>query len=68
MNYYRAQMNDENLNFIANLAQLFSLALLLQDATNNDLMRELQHQNKEYLETIIKNQEEILTILKNIKK
>ena len=61
-------MTDNNLSIAADIAQFISLALLLQDATNNDLMRELQRQNTEYFERIIKNQEEILTILKNIKK
>ena len=57
-------MNDDLLNDIANVSQLISLQLLLQDASNNDLMAELQRQNKEYLETIIKNQEEIKQLLK----
>lgn len=59
-------MNDDLLNDIANISQLISLQLLLQDASNNDLMAELQRQNKEYLETIIKNQEEIKQLLKGV--
>lgn len=59
-------MNNDLLNDVANVSQLISLQLLLQDASNNDLMAELQRQNKEYLETIIKNQEEIKQLLKGV--
>ena len=45
-------MND-NLATAADFAQFYSLYLLLKDASNSDLMRELQHQNKDYLEEII---------------
>ena len=44
--------------------QLYSVILLLQDFNNTDLMQELQKQDNEYFEKIIKNQEEILSILK----
>lgn len=59
-------MNDE-LNNMANIAQFISLWLLLQDATNNDLMKELQNQNTNYFERIIENQEKILKLLEGIK-
>jgi hypothetical protein len=36
----------ENLNILANLLQLYNTLLLQQDASNNDLMRELQKQNE----------------------
>ena len=55
-------MNE--LEYAANIAQFISLQLLLQDASNNDLMNELQRQNKEYLEKILENQKEILSLLK----
>lgn len=61
-------MSEDFLSNIANVSQLISLQLLLQDASNNDLMAELQRQNKEYLETIIKNQEEIKQLLKGVLK
>lgn len=32
----------------------------VQQSSNDDIMQELQHQNKDYLEKIIANQEEIL--------
>lgn len=59
-------MNDE-LNNMANIAQFISLWLLLQDASNNDLMKELQNQNTNYFERIIENQEKILKLLEGIK-
>lgn len=44
--------------------QALSLVLLFQDYNNTDLMQELQKQDNEYFEKIIKNQEEILNLLK----
>ena len=44
--------------------QLYSVILLLQDFNNSDLMQELQKQDNEYFRKIIKNQEEILTLLR----
>ncbi len=54
-------------NMVDNLSlvlQALSLQILFQDFNNSDLMSELQHQNRDYFETIIKNQEEILKLLK----
>jgi hypothetical protein len=56
-------MNNK-LDFTSFVLQLYSLVLLLQDYNNSDLMQELQKQDKQYFETIIKNQNEILEILK----
>ena len=56
-----------NNNFINNssfLLQLYSVMLLIQDFNNSDLMQELQNQDNNYLRKIIKQNEEILTILK----
>ena len=63
MKYYKGALMDK-LDKAADIAQFISLMLLLNDATNNDLMRELQHQNQEYFEEIIRNQREILSLLK----
>ena len=59
-------MNDRNLDFL-DLLTVFSVVLQVmgyQDdmrrASNDDLMQELQKQDKEYLTTIIQNQEKIL--------
>lgn len=46
------------------IMQVLTLAMVQADATNNDLMEELQRQNKEYLERIMEQQKEILKYLK----
>jgi hypothetical protein len=43
--------------------QMLSLQILFRDFNNTDLMQELQKQDTEYFEKIIKNQEKILQIL-----
>lgn len=58
-------LNLTNLNTLANIVQLLSYQELMEQATADDIMQELQHQNKEYLETIIKQNKEILERLKN---
>lgn len=42
------------------ILQAISMYLLLADSTNNDLMEELQKQDREYLTKIIQNQNLIL--------
>ena len=49
---------------ISLVLQALSLQILFQDFNNTDLMQELQKQDTQYFETIIKNQEEILKLLK----
>lgn len=39
----------------------------LKQASTDDLMKELQHQNKDYLERVIENQKEIMKILSDLK-
>lgn len=56
----------ENLNTFANLVQIASYQELLVQANNDDLMEELQHQNKAYLEQILNMQKEILTRLERL--
>ena len=54
-------------NIVDNLSlilQALSLQILFQDYNNSDLMQELQKQDTQYFEKIIKNQEEILKYLK----
>ncbi len=54
-------------NIVYNLSlvvQAISLQILFQDYNNSDLMQELQTQDEKYLKTIIKQNEEILSILK----
>lgn len=64
-------MNEENnfvywLGIISNILQVESYNLLLKDKTNNELMKELQNQDQNYLEKIVKQNEEIITMLKKL--
>lgn len=56
----------ENFNTFANFVQIASYQELLEQASNDDLFEELQHQNKVYLEEILKNQAEILKRLERL--
>jgi len=54
-------------NSVDNLALIFqvlSLQILFQDFNNSDLMQELQNQDSNYLQKIIKQNDEILALLK----
>ncbi len=53
-----------NLDLTSLILQLYSVILLMQDYKNNDLMQELQMQDEKYFKTLIKQNDEILTILK----
>lgn len=53
-----------NVDIASLILQLYSLIILLQDYNNSDLMQELQKQDNEYFQKIIKNQEEILNLLR----
>lgn len=44
--------------------QALSLEILFKDFNNTDLMQELQSQDEKYLKTIIKQNEEIIELLK----
>ncbi len=59
--------NQEYINRLTvldTLLQVITMVMVSNDATNNDLMNELQKQNKEYLEQILEKQKEILEYLK----
>ena len=53
-----------NLDVTSLILQLYSVILLLQDYNNKDLMQELQLQDEKYLKTIIKQNEEIINLLR----
>ena len=53
-----------NLDLTSLILQLYSVILLLQDYNNRDLMQELQLQDEKYLKKIIKQNEEIIELLK----
>lgn len=48
------------MNISSFLLEIMTVLMVMADATNNDLMNELQKQDREYLEKIIQNQELIL--------
>ena len=56
----------ENLNTFANLIQIASYQEILKETSNDELFEELQHQNKQYLEQILKNQTEIIRRLERL--
>lgn len=53
-----------NLDAASLILQMYSLILLIEDYNNGDLMQELQTQDELYFKKIIKQNEEILKILK----
>ena len=56
-------MNQNLANNLSLLLQALSLQILFQDYNNSDLMQELQRQDSEYLEKIIKQNEKIIELL-----
>jgi hypothetical protein len=52
------------LSVVANMCQLESYEMLIKDAKNNELMQYLQHQDTDYLETIIDQNRQIIRLLK----
>lgn len=65
-------MNNNNLDFL-DLLTILSVILQIMgyqndisQSSNDDLMRELQEQDKRYLDKIIENQNKILGILNEI--
>ena len=61
-------MNNNRLDVLGIFLQTLSLEILFKDYNNRDLMNELQHQNNDYFEKILKNQEEILNLLRKEEK
>ena len=45
----------ENLDFLSDVLQIVNFYLLMKDANNNQIMKELQHQNTDYFEKIVKD-------------
>lgn len=57
----------QNNNVVDNLGlilQALSLQILFRDYNNGDLMQELQTQDEKYLKKIIKQNEEIISLLR----
>jgi len=61
-------MKSNTVDNVSLFLQALSLQILFQDYNNTDLMQELQKQDTQYFETIIKNQEEILNLLREEEK
>lgn len=61
-------MKNNSIDLASLILQILNLQILFQDFNNTDLMQELQKQDVKYFETIIKNQNEILTLLRKEKK
>ena len=57
-------MRNNQLDLASLILQIYNLILLMQDFNNSDLMQELQKQDIQYFEKIIKNQNEILNLLR----
>lgn len=57
--------NVDNLSLIL---QVISLEILFKDFNNSDLMNELQMQDEKYLKKIIKQNEEIISLLRKEEK
>jgi len=55
---------NNNINNISFLLQLYSLEILLKDYNNSDLMQELQTQDEKYFKTIIKQNQQIIALLR----
>lgn len=60
-------MRNNPIDITSLVLQIYNLILLMQDFNNTDLMQELQRQDSEYLEKIIKQNEQIIQLLKERK-
>ena len=60
-------MNNNVVDNLSLVLQMISLEILFKDYNNSDLMQELQTQDEKYLKKIIKQNEEIIALLKERK-
>lgn len=71
MRYLFKMLNNNlfgTLDVISNILQILNYYENTQQTSNDRIMKELQHQNKEYLEIIIRQNKEILERLNNARK
>ena len=61
-----SEHNLESLGTLANLLQIASFLLLISEASNNKLLKELQYQDENYLDRAIKQNEVIIAQNKEI--
>lgn len=59
-------LNQEQLALLANVVQIFNYIENAQQTSNDRIMLELQRQNKVYLETSIKQNNEIIERLERL--
>ena len=57
-------MKNNSVDNLSLILQALSLQILFQDCNNSDLMQELQMQDEKYLKTIIRQNNEIIELLK----
>ena len=54
----------EIMDRLSDILQILNYEMLLEDASNTDLLKYLQHQDNDLLATIISQNEEIINLLK----
>lgn len=57
----------DTLALVSFILQLVNMELNASQSSNDDIFKELQKQDQEYLETIIKNQNKIMSMLEKSK-
>ena len=57
----------ENLDLLSDILQVVNFYLLMKDANNNQIMQELQKQDTEYFEKIIKQLNVLTNDIKKVK-
>lgn len=55
---------DGNCDLLFGFLQVIDLILNVSQTSNDELMKELREQDKKYLETIVKQNKEIIKLLK----
>lgn len=63
-----SEQSLENLSILANLLQVGTFVMTLSESSNDRLMKELQHQNKDFLEKIVEQNNQIIERLERISK
>lgn len=56
-------MKNGSVDNLSLILQAISLEILFKDFNNSDIMKELQHQDSNYLEKIIEQNDKILKLL-----
>lgn len=62
---FQGDNGPSNYDLVLGLLQVFDVLLNVSQVSNDVLFKELQNQNKEYLEKIIKQNNEIIKLLKD---